>query len=131
MIEVESAMLRALRATTPASPRVVRMNPAPTSGRKVTSDKSGQWLMARSLRDQVPGDQRDDADQHGKGIVIDVAGLQPARLARQLARRGSDAVGAQPVDDRAVAGLPQIVAKAEGAADEQPVVKLIEIPFVE
>src|SRR5690348_2752632 len=103
-------MLRALRATIASSPREVMMNPTPTRGRKVTSDRRGQWLTIAprsSPRQQVPGDQRDDADQHGKGVVIDVSGLQPAGLARQLSGRRGDAVRAQPVDDRRVTGLPQ------------------------
>src|SRR5205814_7822292 len=114
--EVDSAMLRALRATIASSPREVMMNPTPTSGRKVTSDRSGQWLTADprlSPRQQIPGDQRDDADQHGKGVVIDVPGLQPAGLARHLAGRRRDAVGTQPVDDRRVAGFPQPLAQRE------------------
>src|SRR5689334_7625688 len=38
-------MLRALRATTASSPRALMMNPTPTSGRNVTRESSGQWLM--------------------------------------------------------------------------------------
>src|SRR5262249_56191841 len=101
-------MLRALRASTASSPREVMMNPTPTSGRKVTSDRRGQWLMARprSSRYQVPGDQRDDADQHGKGIMVDVAGLQPAGLARQFPGPRGDPVGPQPVHDPRVTPPP-------------------------
>src|SRR5580692_4324535 len=102
------------------------INPAPTNGRKVTSESSGQWLMALSPGDQVPGDQRDDADQHGKGIMVDIARLQPTRLARQFAGRGGDAVRSEAVDDRPVAGLPQPIAEAERAAYEEPVVELVE-----
>src|ERR1700730_1768521 len=106
-------MLRALRATTPSSPLASMMTATPISGTKVTRVSSGQWLMAWSIarlpRDQVPGDQRDDADQHGKGVVIDIAGLQPARFARQLAGRRRNAVRPQPVDDRAVARPPPAV----------------------
>src|SRR6266550_829417 len=94
--EVDSAMLRALRATMASSPRDVMMKPTPTKGRKVTSERSGQWLTGGprpSPRQQIPGDQRNDADQHGKGVVIDVPGLQPAGFARQLAGRRRDAVG--------------------------------------
>src|SRR5262249_30658523 len=126
-------MLRALRASTASSPREVMMNPTPTSGRKVTSDRRGQWLMARSRspRHQVPGDQRDDADQHGKGIMVDVAGLQPTGLARQFPRGRGDPVRPEPIDNRSVACLPQAVAKREGGAHEEPVVELVEVPFVE
>src|SRR5262249_52906432 len=130
--EVDNAMFFALRATISASPRVVRMNPAPISGRNVTSDSSGQWLMVLGLlpRDQVPGDQRDDADQHGKGVMVNIAGLQPACAKRRVARPGGDAVD-DTVDNRSVTGLPQPVAEAKGAAHEQPVVKLVEVPFVQ
>src|SRR5437868_6488855 len=78
--EVDSAIWRALRATTASSPLDSMMNAAPTSGRKVISESSGQWLTGSpflSPRHEIPGDQPDDADQHGKGVVIDVAGLQP------------------------------------------------------
>src|SRR5438874_5765470 len=83
-----------------------------------------------SSRQQVPGDQRDDADQHGEGVMVDVSGLQPARLTGQFAGRRGDAVRPEPVDDHAVAGLPQPVAEREGALDEEPVVELVEVPFV-
>src|SRR5438067_46170 len=105
----------------------------PTISRNVTSDGNSQWLTpSRPLaRQQVPRAQSDDADQHGEGVVIDVAGLQPARLARELAGGGGDAVRAEAVDDHAVAALPQPVAQGEGGAHEQAVIKLVEIPFVE
>src|SRR5437588_220641 len=77
------------------------MNAAPTSGRKVISESSGQWLTGSpflSPRHEIPGDQPDDADQHGKGVVIDVAGLQPACLARQFAGRGGDPIRPEPID---------------------------------
>src|SRR5262249_2706943 len=119
-------------ATISSSPRVSMMTATPTSGRKVTNDRRGQWLMPPLLlRQQIPGDQRDDADQHGKGVVIDVAGLQPAGLARQLAGGGGDPVGPEPIDDHAVTALPEAVAQGKGRAHEQPVVELVEVPFVE
>src|SRR5207248_1012287 len=126
-------MLRALRATTASSPREVMMNPTPTRGRNVTSDRSGQWLMARprSPRHQIPSDQGDDADQHGEGVVVDIAGLQPACFPRQFAGRSRDAVGPEPVDDRRIAGLPQPLAERESGAHEEPVIELVEVPFVE
>src|SRR5436305_15088903 len=102
--EVDSAMFRALRATTASSPREVMMNPTPTRGRNVTSDRSGQWLMARprSPRHQIPGDQGDDTDQHREGVVVDIAGLQPAGFPRQLARRGRHAGGPEAIDHRCI-----------------------------
>src|SRR5947207_746350 len=60
-------MLRAFRATIASSPREVMMNPTPTRGRNVTSDRSGQWLMAqpRSPRHEIPSDQRQVIDDPG------------------------------------------------------------------
>lgn len=43
--EVHNATLRALRATTSGSPRINKMNAAPTSGRNVVSDRMGQPAM--------------------------------------------------------------------------------------
>src|SRR5438270_13214024 len=111
--DVDSAILRAFRATTASSPREVMMNPTPTRGRNVTSDRSGQWLMARrrSSRHQIPGDQGDDTDQHGERIVVDIAGLQPAGFPRQFARRGGNAVGPKAIDELRIAGFPQPLAE--------------------
>ena len=46
MVAVQSATLRAFCATTAGSPRIIRMNAAPASGRKITRDRSGQSLIA-------------------------------------------------------------------------------------
>src|SRR6267143_123075 len=81
--EVHSAIQRALRATTASSPRAIRINAAPTNGKKVTSERSGQWLTAMfrpSPREQVPRHQGDEADHHCEGVVIEIPGLQPAGL---------------------------------------------------
>ena len=42
---VHRATLRALRATNSASPRIKKMNAAPTTGRKITRERMGQSLM--------------------------------------------------------------------------------------
>src|SRR6266404_1133796 len=132
--DVHSAMLRALRATTSSSPRVIRMKAAPTSGKKVTSERSGQWLTAaflRSSREQVPGHDRDEPDHHREGIVIEVAGLQSARLARQVAGHRGNPVRTEPVDDRTVAGFPQPIAEHKRCSHEDPIIQLVEVPFVQ
>src|SRR5919106_1433110 len=84
MLAVQSATLRAFWATTSGSPRIRRMNPAPASGRKITRDRSGQSVIARvrSQPEQVPGDQGRDPDQHGEGVVVEIAGLQADRAPR-------------------------------------------------
>src|SRR5947209_1398165 len=110
------------------------MNAAPTSGRKVTSERSGQWLTAmfrRSAREQVPRHQRDEANHHREGIVVQISGLEAAGLVCEVAGYRGDAVGAEAVDHCAVAGFPQTLAEHESGADEHPVIELIEIPFVQ
>src|SRR5207249_1377714 len=69
--EVDSAMLRALRATTASSPRAVMMNPTPTSGRNVTSERSGQWLM------QPPGLRPVGRSRTGGGASFETAASRP------------------------------------------------------
>src|SRR5690242_3390394 len=99
------------------------MNATPTSGRKVTSERSGQRvtvMFRRSPREKVPGDDRDEPDHHREGVMVEVPGLQPAGLPREVARDGGDAVRAEAVDHCAVAGFPQTVAEHEGGADEDP-----------
>src|SRR5450432_2821980 len=78
--DVHSAIQRALRATTSGAPRRTRMNAAPRSGRNVVSDRIGKELMPPSPTDpqQVPAHHDDDADQDGEGVVVEIAGLQPA-----------------------------------------------------
>src|SRR5919199_924659 len=69
IVEVHSAMLRALWATVSSSPRVARMKAAPTSGRKVTSERIGKPFIASPRRpQQIPGDQQHDADQHRERV---------------------------------------------------------------
>src|SRR6266851_5685445 len=76
---VDSRTLCALRATISGSPRMITMTNAPISGRKVTSDSRGKsFIAAASMRPGhgIPRDQQHHPDQHGEGVVIDVAGLQ-------------------------------------------------------
>src|SRR6202521_2756006 len=132
--DVHSAMLRALRATTASSPRAIRIKAAPTNGKKVTSERSGQWITAaflRSPREQVPGHDRDEPDHHREGIVIEVAGLQSARLPRQAAGHRGNPVRTEPVDDGTVAGFPQPFAEHKSSSHERPIIQLVEVPFVQ
>src|SRR5260221_11312085 len=80
--DVHRAMLRALRATTASSPRAIRMKAVPTSGKKVTSERSGQWITAaflRSPREQGPGHDRNEPDHHREDAMLEHAGLQSTR----------------------------------------------------
>src|SRR3546814_13105536 len=72
--EAQSAMERAfLAARASSSWRTKnRIHSAPASGRKVIVESIGQPVIAGSpqLAQDVPGDQGDDSDQHGKGVEI-------------------------------------------------------------
>src|SRR5712671_3938452 len=132
--DVHNAMLRALRATTASSPRAIRMKAVPTSGKKVTSERSGQWITAaflRSPREQVPGHDRNEPDHHREGVMIEVAGLQSARLPRQVAGHRGNPVRTEPIDDCTVARFPQPLAEHKSSSHERPIIQLVEVPFVQ
>jgi len=63
--------------------------------------------------------------------VIDVAALQPHDIARHIDDARRDAVRPEAVDNEAVAALPEQPPDPERRANEQEVVNLVEIPFVE
>src|SRR5258708_39567016 len=129
--EVHSAIQRALRATSSSAPRSTRMKATPTIGRKMVRESKGQPDMALPRpQPDIPAGDQDDADQHGEGVMIDIARLQRRAAPRQAARDGGDAVGGEAVDDCAVAALPQGAADAQRRPHEQPVIELVEIPFV-
>src|SRR5579862_4273758 len=98
MSEVQSAIQRALRATSSASPRRIRMAATPTSGRKVTRERSGQLCIASpDLEQEIPGEERHHADQHREGIMVEVARLEPAHQDRKPPRRLGETIRAEPV----------------------------------
>src|SRR5438270_10087479 len=135
--EVHSAIQRALRVAT-ASSRLGRrrMRTTPTSGRKVVTERMGKLLVmvgrpSPGRLEEVPRHHDDGADQDREGVVVEIAGLQAAGAHRHRDGLRGDAVGTQPVDRRAVALLPQEAAAPEGGAHEEPIIELVEIPFVE
>src|SRR3546814_3905941 len=71
-----------------------RIHSAPASGRKVIVESIGQPVIAGSpqLAQDVPGDQGDDSDQHGKGVVVDVPALQRRGAPRGALRGRGHAV---------------------------------------
>src|SRR5437763_1219029 len=87
--------------------------------------------MSPSERDDVPGDQRDDADHHGEGVVVDVAGLQLAGAPGEIHSDLRDPVGAESVDDLPVAAFPKNAAQRLRRIDEDRIVELVEVPLVE
>src|SRR3546814_433641 len=109
--EAQSAMERAFLAARASSSwrTKKRIHKAPASGRKVIVESSGQPVIAGSpqLAQDVPGDEDDDPDQHGKGVVVNVAALQRRGAPRGALGGRRHAVRPQAVDDPAVAALPQ------------------------
>src|SRR5580658_9100706 len=85
MIVVHSAIQRALRATEPSSLRIRAMSNAPSNGRNVVTERIGQLAISvPPAREHQQGDEGGDADQHGEGVVIHVAGLQPDHVAGDI-----------------------------------------------
>src|SRR5690554_5715355 len=110
------------------------MKRAPTSGRKVTRESSGQVLIAGPpsphCPEHVPGDQQNDADHHGKGIVIEISALQPDGALRKIARDVRYAVRSQAVNDGAISRLPETAANEDGRPHEEDIVEFVEVPLV-
>src|SRR5665213_1505213 len=119
-----------LRRAEASAPRTVSVKSAPISGRKVTTERIGQFIGA-STRKHQPGDQQSDADQHREGVVVEVAGLQAHGALRDVEDAGRYAVRAKAVDQPAIALLPQEAAEPLGRANEDEVIELVEVPLVE
>ena len=95
------------------------------------TERIGQLSISPAPREHEPGDQRGDADQHGEGVVIEVAGLQPHHVAGDVEHARGDAVRPEAVDQPAVAALPQQAAEPQRRPHEDDVVELVEVPLVE
>src|SRR3954465_3185890 len=123
--EVMSAIIRALLATNASSPRVKTIRTAPRSGRNVVRERIGKPVISPSNEQiEIPGDQRDHADHHGEGIVVDISALQLAGARGQIHGHLRDAGGTEPVDDRSIAALPQDAAERLRRAHEDRVIEL-------
>src|SRR5690606_1187717 len=92
--EDHSAMERAFFAAVASSSWRTknRIHSAPARGRKVIVESIGQPVIVGSpqLAQDVPGDQDDHPDQHGEGVVVDVAALQRGGASRDALRGGRD-----------------------------------------
>ena len=75
------------------------------------TERIGQLDISALPREHEPGDERRDADQHGEGVVIEIAGLQPHDVAGHVEHARRDAVRPEAVDQPAVAALPQEAAE--------------------
>src|ERR1700722_11619085 len=81
---VHIATQRAVPRARLSLPRTSVMNSAPSNGRKVTTDRMGQLRFMLFHRQHEPGDEGGRADQHGEGVVVEIAGLQPHHVARDV-----------------------------------------------
>ncbi len=82
-------------------------------------------------RDDHPGEQHRDADQHDEGVSVEVSRLQLHDAAGDVLHAMAEALDDGLVDQPVVKALPQRVAEPEGGPDEDDVVELVEVPFVE
>src|SRR5215510_9640284 len=121
---VQSAIQRALRFSASPSPRIIMMSSAPTSGRKMVTDRIGQLMSTCPSAEHEPGDERRHTDQHGEGVVVEIAGLQPHHAARHVEHARGDTVRPEAVDQPAVAVLPQYAAEPQRRAHDEEVVDL-------
>src|SRR5215471_2661525 len=112
---VHIATQRALRATEASSPGIAMMNSAPSSGRNTVTERIGQLAISIfPAHKHEPGHEERDADQHGKRIVIHIAGLQANDVAGHVQHPRRNAVGTEAVDQPPVAALPQEPADPQG-----------------
>src|SRR5262252_2266760 len=134
---VHIATQRALRATEWSSPGNAVMKSAPSSGRNTVTERIGQLTISaspadkREPGDEKPSDESRDADQHGKRIVIHIAGLQAHDVAGYVQHPRRYAVGTKAIDQPAVAALPQEPADPQSRPYDEEVVDLVEVPLVE
>src|ERR1700759_1332829 len=129
---VQSAIQRELRRAASSSPRLIQTTSAPNSGRKVTTERMGQVVMALASRSEhEPGDQPGHTDQHRKRVVIEIAGLDLDDVACDVEHASRYAVRPEAVDHIAVAELPEEAADGFRRPHEDQIVQLVEIPFVE
>src|SRR3546814_19718493 len=85
------------------------MNSTPTSGRKMTRERTGQSLiMTSGSEGQVPAHQGDHPNQHREGVMIDVPDLQPPGAYRPAAGQRRYPVRHPPVEHGAVAHQPAL-----------------------
>src|SRR6185437_3409451 len=82
---VHIATQRAVPRASRSLPRTSNMtSSAPSSGKKVTTERMGQLRFMSFHRQHEPGNEGGCADQHGEGVMIKVAGLQAHHIPRHV-----------------------------------------------
>ena len=82
-------------------------------------------------REHEPGDKGRGPNQHGEGVVIQITGLQTHHVAGDVEHACRHAVRPKTVDQPAIAALPQQAAEPLRGPDEDQVIQLVEVPFIE
>src|SRR4029078_12030920 len=114
------------RCRAPAACEAPRRTTAGTGQRRESANSS-----VAPRRKHEPGDEGRSADQHRKGVVVEIARFQPHDVAGDVKNARRYAVRPKTIDQPAVAALPQQPPKPFGRANENDLIELVEIPLVE
>src|SRR3546814_12121608 len=71
------------------------------------------------------------SDLHHQSISVEITGLHPAGIFAANDHKRGGAIRPEAIDRSFVAPLPEEAAQGEGRLYEQPIVKLVEIQFIE
>src|SRR5487761_2509610 len=117
-----SAAWRSLNAST-ATPNAI--------GIQMVRLSQGAEAITRPLNVPEPQRQQHEyADDHGEGVLVDVAGLEQAHHAADPADYARRAVDHKAVDDGHIAEFPQPVADRARAAGEKPLIEAVATVFL-
>src|SRR5207247_3950503 len=87
--------------------------------------------LLASKAEHEPGDKSGNPHQHREGVVIEIAGLDLHDVTSDIEDPCGHAVRTEPVDDIAIALLPEETPDPFRRTHEDEVVELVEVPFVE
>ena len=87
--------------------------------------------LTRQAPIDIPADKTDQADQHSECVMIDIPALQRTCHPREPLCQGSNTVRSNTVNQRSIAGLPKVPAEDKSRFHQDPVIKFVEIPFIE
>src|SRR5512139_2484098 len=83
------------------------------------------------IKPREPGHQGEHPDQHGEGVVVDVARLECLHQARETLDQMCSAVHEEAIDHVLIAAPPQAATECARALGEDPAVEFVEPVFVD
>ena len=124
---------RGRRASSPARSSARLSRPVEQAGERTEQRESEDRREDRKARHRAITQvvAAATAEQHHQRIGVEIAGLEAGGDLRAGDDRRGGAVRAEAVDRALIAALPEQPAEPDGRADEQDVVELVEVPFVE